>query len=409
MRAPDTFRSVLKIAELLGMRAGPGLINAAALILLGHWMSVSTYGEYSTVVATTGLVANLLFGPLVSSIVVQHAGHRANGRQADYETAILATVICLSLALTALGGSLVTIGLIDSSWLAPAIAFGAATTLQEILRARLMFWSFGTCCLVQALLFLGLVVAVAKPGGSVHAVLFGYAASYGAAALLAVWLSGVRLTVRPRLNLLRSVWTVGVPVTLGNIAESGLYLGARYLLSAIGTPQQLGVFSFCLDLAQRLVGFPVNVASFVFVPLAFSHAADGDGSQFRRVLLNGAYAALGFALAAIATVILLQAAIPHRAVIAGPFDPFPFALLSLAVILNRVKKLVPDPFAIRAGLTLIIALGYCVGTITAAIFVAVTLQEASAKAVSWAYLFGHSVTVMVTLLALRREMLSPKA
>src|SRR5262245_35330561 len=63
MRAPDAFRSALTIVELLGLRAGPGLINAATLILLGIWLSVPAYGQYSTVVATTGLVANLLYGP----------------------------------------------------------------------------------------------------------------------------------------------------------------------------------------------------------------------------------------------------------------------------------------------------------------------------------------------------------
>jgi hypothetical protein len=108
-------------------------------------------------------------------------------------------------------------------------------------------------------------------------------------------------------------------------------------------------------------------------------------------------------------VILLQTVVPRGAVIAGPFDPLPFAVLSLAVILNRGKKLVPDSFAIRAGLTQIITLGYCVGTIAAVIFAAVALREASARSVSWAYLFGHFITFMVTLLALRREILSPRA
>lgn len=103
-----------------------------------------------------------------------------------------------------------------------------------------MFWSFGACCLVQSLLFLGLVVVVAKPGGSVQEVLLAYAASHGVAALLAACLSGARMTVRPRFGLLRSAWTVGAPVTLGNIAESGLYLGARYLLAAFGSRSSSG-------------------------------------------------------------------------------------------------------------------------------------------------------------------------
>jgi glycosyltransferase involved in cell wall biosynthesis/O-antigen/teichoic acid export membrane protein len=407
-RAPDAVRSGLKIVELLGLRAGPGLINAAALILVGNWLSVSAYGEFSTVVATTGLIANLLFGPLKSSIVPQHASHRANGRQADYETVIVAMVIGMSIVLAAPGGLFVATGLIDSSWLAPVVAFGAATTLQEILRARLMFWSFGACCLVQSLLFLGLVVVVAKPGGSVQEVLLAYAASHGVAALLAACLSGARMTVRPRFALLRSAWTVGAPVTLGNIAESGLYLGARYLLAAFGTPQQLGVFSFCLDLAQRLVGFPVNIASFVFVPQAFRHAADGDPGQFRRVLLNGAGVALGLALAALAAVMLFRAVLPHRALIAGPFDPLIFVILSVAVILNRVKKLVLDPFVMRAGLTLIIAFGYCIGTMAAAIVAAAMFRVAGAQAICWVYLIGHAVAVMVTFMAARREMIEAK-
>jgi O-antigen/teichoic acid export membrane protein len=409
MRAVETYRSSLKIIEMVGLRTGPGLVNAVSLILLGNWLSVTDYGEYSTVVAATGLIASVLFGPLILSIVPLHAHHRANGRQADFETVILAMVIAMSLALMALGGLLVAIGLIGSSWLAPVIAFGAATALQEVLRARLMFWSFGACCLVQALLFLGLVIAVARPEGSVHEVLLAYAASHGVAGLLAAGLAGARLTTRPRLALLRSAWTVGAPVTLSTIAESGLYLGARYLLAAFGTPQQLGVFSFCLDLAQRLVGFPVNVASFVFVPQAFHHAADGDAGQFRRVLLNGACAALGLALAAIAAVMLFRAIVPHSALIAGAFDPQTFVVLSVAVILNRIKKLVLDPIALRAGFTLIIAVGYAIGTIAAAIAAAAVFHLAGAQAVSWIYLVGHAATVLVTSMAVRRKMLQLEA
>jgi hypothetical protein len=97
------------------------------------------------------------------------------------------------------------------------------------------------------------------------------------------------------------------------------------------------------------VGFPVNIASFVFVPQAFRHAADGDPGQFRRVLLNGAGVALGLALAALAAVMLFRAVLPHRALIAGPFDPLIFVILSVAVILNRVKKLVLDPLSCVPG------------------------------------------------------------
>jgi hypothetical protein len=144
------------------------------------------------------------------------------------------------------------------------------------------------------------------------------------------------------------------------------------------------------------------------VPQAFHHAAHGDNGRFRRVLFNGACAALGLALASLAAVMLFHALAPHGALIAGPFEPLTFAVLAVAVILNRVKKLVLDPFALRAGLTLTIAFGYCIGTIAAAIFAAV-FREAGAAAICWAYLLGHAVTVMVTLIAVRWEMLQLKA
>jgi hypothetical protein len=248
-----------------------------------------------------------------------------------------------------------------------------------------------------------------RSGGSVEGVLLGYAASNGLAAIMAAWLAGTRLTARPELVLLRSAWTIGAPVTLGSVAESGLYLGARYLLGAFGTPQQLGVFSFCLDLAQRLVGFPVNAASYVFVPQAFRHAGDGDGARFRRVLFHGAGAALVLALSSVAALMLLRAIAPQTSLIAGPFDPWTFAVVSVAVILNRVKKLVLDPFAVRAGLTLVIALGYCVGAVAAGIFAAAVNAASGAQAMSFAYLVGHAVAATVPLIALRREMLPSSA
>jgi hypothetical protein len=87
---------LIRLLEAIGLRAAPGLVNLATLLLVGGWRSADDYGQYSTIVATTGCFANMAFGPLTSAVVSQQAKLEAEGLAGSYESSLVSGVLMVA-------------------------------------------------------------------------------------------------------------------------------------------------------------------------------------------------------------------------------------------------------------------------------------------------------------------------
>ncbi|NEX92349.1 hypothetical protein [Caulobacter sp. 17J65-9] len=400
---PQTLERLAKIAEVVVLRAAPGLLNVATLVSLGAWLGANNYGLFSTGLATTGLCANLIFGPVISSIVSEHAKIAALGNARAYESALVSTALLMACATTAATIPLIGIGLIPWSWAAPIATFGIYTALQEIPHARLKFWSFGAAALTQAGSFLVLAWAVVRPHPSIDAALLAFSASYGIAAVLSYALSGLPPIAWPKWRLMSGAITIGVPYTLSTVAENGLFLGIRYALLLTGATAHLSTFSYCVDISQRFAGFLISAISFRSVPEAFKAAQVSGADAFHKELTRGAVFAIALATPAVGIVLVLNSFWPKILGTGSLFNAGLFAITSAAIIVNRTKKLSLDPIALRGQQASSVVAGYLMGAFAALALTALALRSGNLYGVGFAYLAGYLTAALTTALILSRS------
>ncbi len=395
--------TVLRLLEVFGLRAVPGLLNLTALLLVARWLPAGEYAVYSTVVATSGFVASLIFGPLTFGVVSQHATLAAKGLAQAYERSVAGATLALAAAVGLLGAGVAHLAGVSVAWVLPAVAFGVYTAVQEIPHARLRFWSYGAAALTQAVVLIGLLWALGGQPLSADRALACFGWSYAVASLMSLALSR---TWRLGLDtaLLAKTYARGGGYTLSVFTESGLYLGGRYLVAGLGTVADFATFSFCLDLAQRLVGFLISLAGFALVPRAFRQHAEGSGS-FLQPLLTGAAVSAVLAVISVAVVAIAESLPLTQDIIGGPFHLTTYVVISAAVVVNRMKKLVLDPLVLRDGNTLRLVGGYALGGFTMALLF-LTMEPKTATWAALCVLAGYLVTLAQTLFSSRHAFAS---
>jgi O-antigen/teichoic acid export membrane protein len=392
----------LKLIEAIVLRAAPGVVNLAALLLVGSWLSPEDYGVYSTVAATAGFLSNMIFGPLMFAVVSQHAKLSSLGLADKYESSFVSAVLMIGIVVGACGALFAAFGLIGWSWIAPVVALGIYSAVQEVLHARLRIWAYGAAALLQAGLFIGCAWLVVKPQPSVGLALTVFSASYGVAAVASLLYSGVVRLRWPDFKLLSGTAAIGGAYTVGTAIEQAFYLGIRYLVFLVDTPQSLGTFSFCVDLAQRVMGFLLSAVGFVAVPAAFKADAERRRGEFSSKLVFGASVGVALSAASFVALLVIRQLDLAPSLSGSLFDPQVFGVVSLAVVLNRVKKIVLDPVAMRAGRAAAIAVGYAVSAPVALGIGATVFLAAGKKAPEMTYLLGCVLTAAVTAFAVKR-------
>ena len=345
-RSVVTRPQMKQAAEIVISRVVPGVLNLVALVVLAGWLSPQSYGLASTYIATATAAAGLLLGPVIQSILVHHSEHHARGEQARYESIHLANT-CLVAAIIGLGGmALVWAGVMDWRIVAAVVAVGAYTSLLEISHARLQFYRYAVGSSSQSVLFLLLAFLVVRPDPTVSNVLEVFAVSYAVGALVSALLVTPRPAL-PNLSMLKEAFAIGTVPTLSNLAVSGFSLGCRYLLLLFGQREALGTLSFSLDIAQRGVGIFINFATFAIVPVALRSAQSGGARQLWLKLARGWVVAVLVSLLGAAAIMAAAATGQIGALNSAVYDPISFALISIAVIVNRSSKMVLSPVAMR--------------------------------------------------------------
>ena len=392
-----------RLGQVLALRLLSGGLNLLALLLLGQRLELSTFGFYSTFVATVAVFVTITFGPLLFSIVSQHAPMRERGEVAAYETSVVLAAFALALVILGAGGVSVALGFLHWPEILLVVSFGLFKIFQELQRTKQLLRLYTVCAVTQSALFFTLCYASVDEATDFRGVIVMLALSNFAGLLIAVLFAKILYT-KPQLSHLRGVFITGLPYTVSTVAENTLFLGLRFLLLMFGQDAHLGVFSFCVDLAQRTVGFVINAASFVFVPAAFSAATTGENTKFSNTLAQAGLLAgsvslvvLGVVLAASLTELFLRLAVEG-------FSTVIFALVSLAVIVNRLKKLLIDPLAMRYHSVHSMTLGYIVGAVTAITVAFYALGTQLPYAVESANLLGYVTMAVVSYFHLKKRL-----
>ena len=387
---------VLVLAKALSLRAAPGLVNLASLMTVAKSTTLATYGLFSTVVATGGMISNLVFGVITLSVVAQYANHASKDLERTYASTLLLLFAALSIPLIA-------VGLVATAWIdiaSPSLGFvlmlSAHGLLQELLRARQQVLIYGLSDLVQSLGFFGAVLTLIDTQTGPGTIVLIFAASYLPALLIS--LIGLR-DLRPgpaSRAMAREVLDVGRWLVLSTFTENILYTGARYLVLGAAGAHALGVFSFAIDLSQRTVAFVVNAASFVYVPRAFAvRSRDGD-LAFWRILREGGVVAAGTAVVASLFVIgVLNIPIAARYA-PSAFDALIFVLVAAAGITNRLKKLLLEPVAIARGLANRLPIANAIGAAAGVLIMALVSPLGSLLVIVCGYLIGYLAIVSIS-------------
>jgi hypothetical protein len=149
----------------------------------------------------------------------------------------------------------------------------------------------------------------------------------------------------------------------------------------------------------------MNAASFVFVPRAFSHAAVGGIREFRHGLLAGASVAAVLAAISAAGIVLLFFSGYGGTWLDNSFDPLSFTILSASVLINRTKKVVIDPFALRSNSTLKLTYAYAIGASASGLISALGLALSLRYSAEAAFLTGYLLAAVCSFVLLKSAIL----
>jgi len=342
-----------KFGEVLLIRAVPGVVNLLSLAILGERFSAGDFGIYSTTVATATYVGSLLLGPVINGILPEFNRWRTPEDQRHY--ACLISGVALLWAIIAAAGMLALPAF--AAGILAAVAASAMTMLQEVLRGELRNWGYGLVALIQSVSLALATFFLVQPGDESLAVwLYGISNALGVIFAYCL-LGGPRPTFR-KIGRLRQTLKIGTTYTLSTLIEGAYTIVARYLIVALGTPHLLGVFSFCLDISQRLIGFLVSLSSFLVVPRAYKQAQEADDAAFRRELYIGSVVGGAASIATLAVVLLARWLDLLPLHVRLLLEPMMFVGIALAITVNRLKKILVDPVVVQANRTSLILTGY---------------------------------------------------
>ncbi|RWC63889.1 hypothetical protein [Mesorhizobium sp.] len=393
--------SLWQFVESIAIRIAPGLLNIVTLLYIGSHLETEQYGIFSTTIATVSFISTLVFGAATYSIMPVSAKMHAAGMGREYVSSILTALAIMALFVVLAGLALAWFGFGDAVAATIIVSFGLHTALQEVLRSQLRLWAYGWSAIGQAVAYqVGAIVLLAGDA-KVGSALTAFSLSYFAGALVSFAYLGPMTLRRPRFSYLGGSLATGWRFVLSNLAESGMFVGIRYIILLFGSETHLGVFSFCVDLSQRSVGFFMNAASFVFVPRAFLSAAHGNFREFRRGLFEGATIALIFAIAAAAGISGLFVSGYASGWLGTSFDPVVFGVVSCAVLVNRTKKVVIDPFALRSNKAMTLTYSYAIGALACCCLAAMSLWWRLPLGSEMAFLSGYVVAAACSFFALR--------
>lgn len=339
-------RNIQMAGEVVIIRVVPGVINIVALMALANWMTAALYGVASTYIATSGAIANVVFGPILQGALVAHAEHAGRGERERFERNHITNSVILG-SLVALAGFLLFVaGMINWRIAACVGTFGIYTSIQQISQARVRFVIFAVGSTVQSIAFLAISYIIVRTNPIVNSALEAFALSYLIGGVCSAALVRVKIT-KPEFRSLRTAFRMGVGPTSSNLAGDVFTLGCRYILIWLGRLDSLGIFAFSVDLAQRSSGFVISLATFAVVPRALRVAGGADTKRLWKMLFRAWVVAVPTSLVGMGAIVALSFTSWVPALSGAEWSPVSFMMISLAVIVSRTGKMIFTPVAIQ--------------------------------------------------------------
>lgn len=342
------------IAEVTFARVAPGVFNLLSIVLLGRYLEVGSYGIFSTSLATIALIALVVAGPVRFSIIPQRATYEAKGEEQNFEQGALSLLLLTSFSIGFLGLALWFSGIVQIAWVALAIASSLSDGWMPVLRARLQFWRYGFVAWTKSIVILLLIYFLVAIHPTSSNALWAYALGNAFGFLVGWILSGARLPGRIERMQLKAMLSVGSSFTLSKFAENGLFLGTRYIILWLGSAEFLGLFTYAIDLVQRSVGVVINVLSFAIVPRAYKLSALKGTKELFAYLRKSGMLGASMSVIVFLPIFLLHILGVLETLLGRPLPLTVFTLVSVAVVTNRLKRMVVDPIAValRSHLTI---------------------------------------------------------
>ncbi len=347
-----------RIAEVMFARIAPGFLNLVSIVLVGRYLEAGAYGVFSLTVATVGLIVTVMTGPIRFSIIPRWATYEAQGRGSDFERSALSILLLSSVVLGCLGFTLWLLGAISPGWFALAVASSLFAGWAPILQARLQFWRYGFVEITKSIVTILVIYLFVSESPTTSSAIWAFVLGNAFGFLIGWMLCGAPLPSRFERADLKAMLGIGSSFTLSSLAESGLYLGTRYIILWLGSAEFLGIFTYTIDLAQRSVGVVINIITFAVLPRAYKISASQGTNELmiylRRAGLTGAVISV-----AVFTLIFLLGYFSWLDLLLGrPLSVLVFTAVSAAVITNRLKKMIVDPIAVALKAHLSIPLAY---------------------------------------------------
>lgn len=388
----------------------PGIINILSLGMIAKVLSSDLYGIFSTTLATSLFLSNFIYGPITFAVVSQHTSLESKQDRDRYESSIVSTAIMISIFIVFVGLLSNLVFSLDISWIYPAIGFGIYTPLQVMLQARTRIVAYGMVALFQALLLIILIeisghLFIERNETLISIYLGIYGLSYFLGACVSFWKLKFPKLMMPSYDILKKTISLGSTYTLSNVAENALTLGSRYLVTFFGSSEYLSIYTFCLDLSQRLVGFMIDAVSFVYVPQAYLNSRDSmqQVKSFTKMLLSGALIGVALSILAMAFVAIIWRLEVFSILGSDVFNIYVFSIVSIAVSINRTKKMVLDNIAFKSERAFTIVYGYLLCLPVAFGTGVLTLYDGSNQGAELMLLIGYFFSFICTLVLLRKN------
>jgi magnesium-transporting ATPase (P-type) len=243
-------------------------------------------------------------------------------------------------------------------WVALACSSALFNGWVPVLQARLQFWRFGLVAMVNAFTIMGVILVVVSADPTVTNTIFAYALGNFLGFGVGWTICGLPRPGGVDFSQARNIMEIGTTLTLSSFAESGLFLGIRYVIFLFGSYEFLGIFSFAVDLAQRSVGVVINITAFAVVPKAYQGSASDETGNFFNILKRGGFVAISLSGLAFATILVIKKFGWFDILSNGQFLLPVFTAVSVAIIVNRLKKMILDPIAVENKVVLALPVGY---------------------------------------------------
>ncbi|CAA9487735.1 MAG: hypothetical protein AVDCRST_MAG30-1194 [uncultured Solirubrobacteraceae bacterium] len=287
------------------------IVSLVTVPLLARALGVNGFGVWTAALAFVSIFGSLTEGGLGAAATMRMSAdpeHEGEWLGALGSLRTLVSIVVLILCLAVIPVVLEDSGdtRLVAAILSATVLFAGAASLMSVFQSRLRGAIPLALSILQSLLWLGTVVAVAAIGAGVVTVAAGYTAVMGVIALAQVL--ATRRLARLAWRGVRARWgallRVAVPIGLAGVFITIYYKADAILLLRLGSEAEAGVYGAAYRILDPLLFLPQTVMAAIFPVMSAMRGAADDARLRRVVQLAADYmAALSLPILAVTVVL----------------------------------------------------------------------------------------------------------